>query len=46
MAAVTDVAYAVTADLFGPGAEVPGWAWLALLGMIFWGLLVLGRQDG
>jgi hypothetical protein len=27
-------------------ARVPWWAWLAVLVMIFWGLLVPDRQDG
>ena len=36
----TDVAYALTSALFGRHAMVPWWAWLALLVMIFWGLLI------
>ena len=36
----TDVAYALTSGLFGRDAVVPWWAWLTLLLMIFWGLLV------
>jgi hypothetical protein len=46
MAAITDQAYAVTSELFGPHAQVPGWAWLALLGMVFWGLLAADRRAG
>ena len=44
MAAITDLAYHVTSELFGAGALVPWWAWLALLAMIFWGLLVPGAR--
>ena len=45
MAAIIDQAhieqaYRVASELFGPDAWVPWWAWLALLVMIFWGLLV------
>jgi hypothetical protein len=46
MAAFTDVAYNVTSELFGLDAWVPWWAWLALLAMIFWGVLAPDRQDG
>jgi hypothetical protein len=46
VATIIDQAYAVTSQLFGPDAVVPWWAWLAVLVMIFWGLLVPGRQDG
>jgi hypothetical protein len=45
MATIADLAYNVTSELFGPDARVPWWAWLALLVMIFWGLLVPQRQD-
>jgi hypothetical protein len=46
MAAPADVAYHVTSELFGLDGWVPWWAWLALLAMIFWGLLGPDRQDG
>lgn len=45
MATITDQAYAIASELFGPSARVPGWAWLALLVMMFWGALSAGRQD-
>jgi hypothetical protein len=41
MTSVTDLA----GELFGPGSAVPWWAWLALLVMIFWGLLVPEQED-
>jgi hypothetical protein len=46
MDTVIDEAYTVTTELFGPGSSVPWWAWLALLAMIFWGLLAPHRRDG
>jgi hypothetical protein len=45
MSAYTDLASAVTGDLFGPSSPVPRWAWVALLAMIFWGLLAPGARD-
>jgi hypothetical protein len=45
-AALTELAYRLNGALFGPGSQVPWWAWVALLGMIFWGLLVRGAKDG
>jgi len=45
MAALTDQAYALVSQLVGPSAQVPGWAWLALLVMVFWGVLAIDRQD-
>jgi hypothetical protein len=39
---IADVLQSVTSLL----ARVPWWAWLAVLVMIFWGLLVPERQDG
>jgi hypothetical protein len=46
MGSYVDVAYSVTSELFGPDARVPWWAWVALLAMVFGGLLVPDRQDG
>ena len=40
MSTGTDVAYALTSGLFGRNAVVPWWAWLALVVLIFWGLLI------
>lgn len=37
-----DPVYAWVSALIGPNAVVPGWAWLAGLVMIFWGLLAPG----
>jgi len=42
MAALPDTASALVDQLFGPSSSVPGWAWLALLVMIGWGLLLPG----
>ena len=43
-----ELAYELTTGLVGPGAVVPWWAWLAVLVMIFGGLLgpVLTGGDG
>jgi hypothetical protein len=45
MAAYTDLAYSITNQLFGPDSPVPGWAWPAVLIMIFWGLLVASQEE-
>jgi hypothetical protein len=45
MAAYPDLAYSITTQLFGPDSPVPGWAWAAVLAMIFWGLLVASREE-
>jgi len=45
MADYIDQAYAVTSQLVGPQAWVPWWVWLAVLTMIFWGLLVPDPSD-
>jgi hypothetical protein len=45
MSAYTDLVSAVTGDLFGPGSPVPWWAWVAVLAMVLWGLLVPGARD-
>jgi hypothetical protein len=45
-AVLTDLAYRLNGYLFGPGSPVPWWAWVAMLAMILWGLLVRGAPDG
>jgi hypothetical protein len=44
MSAFTDVAYDVMSELFGADARVPWWAWVALLVMVFGGLLAPGEN--
>lgn len=41
-----EMAYEIAGDLFGPASPVPWWAWVALLVMIFAGLLVPTGTDG
>jgi hypothetical protein len=41
-----DAASAVVSRLFGPSSPIPGWAWLALLVMILWGILVPDYSGG
>ena len=43
MATAAAVAAAVLDRLFGPTSPIPGWAWLALVVMILWGLLLPDR---
>ena len=40
MTTALTVAAAVLDRLFGPTSPIPGWAWLALLVMILWGLFL------
>ncbi|MFI7601043.1 hypothetical protein [Actinoplanes sp. NPDC049681] len=42
MEAYIDPVYAWVSALVGPHAVIPGWAWLAGLTMIFWGVLAPG----
>ncbi|WP_199511656.1 hypothetical protein [Nucisporomicrobium flavum] len=42
MDAYLDVAYQWMSNLIGPQSVIPWWAWVAALGMVFWGLLAPG----
>jgi hypothetical protein len=45
MGAALAVAVELTSELFGPQSPVPWWAWVALLAMIFMGLLLPTQQE-